>query len=257
MSARRMGAVVFVVASSMVGSVTDANAQSPSPASFAFVEAGAVPQQPAPAAAPAPPAPPATQVQAPPPPLPAPGSARPPAPPAAPAPLPAPGSARPPASVRTGPRLTSLSAVLVAGDEGPAPAGRGSAPQLEVPDAAKKALASISSFLPYKTYSMVDAGLISVSSNSGGVIGLRDPALEGTSLRLFLNPQTPPPGVDTYDIRVALSEVDATKPDYNKTSRSVISASVNIALGETVVVGTSRIGGGRKAYVLLLTAIGK
>jgi hypothetical protein len=152
--------------------------------------------------------------------------------------------------------LTGLSAVLVSGDEGPATTGRGSAPQLEVPDAAKKALASISSFLPYKSYSMVDAGLISVSSNFGGVIGLRDPALEGTSLRLFLNPQTPPPGVDTYDVRVSLTEVDATKPD-DKNSRSVISASVNIGLGETVVVGTSRIGGGRKAYVLLLTAIGK
>jgi hypothetical protein len=241
MSARRMGAVL-VVALCVAGPVSDADAQgTPPPLPLGFVDApspGLVAQAPLPA--PAPPAPPAPGAQA-----------VPPQPP-----LPAPASARPAVPARTGPRLTALSAVLVTGDEGPA-TGRGSATELEVPEAARKALASIASFLPYKSYSMVDAALISASSNSGSVVVMRDPALPGTSLRLALSPGgPPPPGVDTYEIRVALSEFDTTKPD-DKTSRSVITAGVNVALGETVVVGTSRLGGGRKAYVLLLTAIGK
>lgn len=239
MSARRMGTMSLAVVLMLVGSITSADAQATALSlPLALVDA---PSPALVAQAPAPPQPAAPPAQAAP----------------AQAPLPSPAPARTPVPVRTGPRLTGLSAVLVAGDEGPATTSRGNAPQLEVPDAAKKALASISSFLPYKSYSMVDAGLISVSVIRGGFILMRDPALPDTSLRLALQPMTPPPGVDTYEIGVSLNEIDGTKPDEKATGRSVISASVNMAVGETVVVGTSRIGGGRKAYVLLLTAIGK
>lgn len=45
---------------------------------------------------------------------------------------------------------------------------------------------------------------------------------------------------------------------YNKAEqpRQVMNTGVNVKVGETVVVGTSRVGGGKQAYILLLTALG-
>ena len=76
-----------------------------------------------------------------------------------------------PAPAGTGPRstarLTGLSVVLVTGDsEDGSASGRPSGTPLEIPAAARKALASISSFLPYKSYSMADAALVSTTANS-------------------------------------------------------------------------------------------
>jgi hypothetical protein len=154
-------------------------------------------------------------------------------------------------------RLASLSAVLVTGEAGEASTGRGSATPLEVPAAARKALASISSFLPYKSYSMVDAALVSSNVGYSSVVSMRDPDLSITLLRLQLTPNfAGPPGNDTFNVNVLLSDLTTSRPD-EKNGRPLISTSVSLALGETVVVGTSRIGGGSKAYVLLLTAIGK
>lgn len=155
-------------------------------------------------------------------------------------------------------RLTGLSAILVTGDTEEASTSRGGAPSLEVPAAARKALASISSFLPYKSYSMADAALVSTNVNQVSVVLMRDPELIPTLLRLQLAANASPPMVasESYSVNVSLNELSTGKPE-DKTGRQLISTNVTLALGETVVVGTSRIGGGRKAYVLLLTAIGK
>jgi hypothetical protein len=84
---------------------------------------------------------------------------------------------------------------------------------------------------------------------------MRDPDLPGTLLRLNLF--TLPPSGDAYNVTVHLSEVSTSRQPEDKTGRQMITANVNVTPGETVVVGTSRLGGGRKAYVLLLTAIAK
>jgi hypothetical protein len=129
-----------------------------------------------------------------------------------------------------------------------------------VPAAAKKALASVSSFLPYKTYSMADAALVSATVNYSFAVRMRDPEMPNTLLRLSVDPTFRgvggPSSPDTINVRVSLSELNMAGAD-EKTGRTLISTSADVTLGETVVVGTSRIGGGRKAYVLLLTAIGK
>jgi hypothetical protein len=146
--------------------------------------------------------------------------------------------------------------VLVSGDAEETSASRAGASQLEVPAAARKALASISSFLPYKTYSMTDAALISVTPGESSFVMMRDPELSTTLLRLNLTTTRERGGDDGYNVYVHLHEISTARPD-DKTGRQVITSTVNITPGETVVVGTSRIGGGRKAYVLLLTAISK
>ena len=156
MSARRMLAVLLHVAFGMAVGVVDAAAQGPPPP-ISFVPA----QSPLPAPLPTQVAPvqPASSRTAPPQPAP-----QPPVNPPAGTPGPA-CSARAPSPARSGPRLSGLSAVLVTAIPEDAPSGRGGRPQLEVPAAARKALASISSFLPYKSYSMADAALVSAPAN--------------------------------------------------------------------------------------------
>ena len=232
MSVRRMGAAWLLVTVVVAGYVVDADAQVPPPPGFVDGDNVVLTAQ---AAAPAQPAVPAQVV------------------PPTPLPAPAPGS-RPSVPARTS-RLTGFSAVLVTGDTEDATSGRGATPQLEVPAAARKALASISSFLPYKSYSMADAALVSAAVNGSYSVFMRDTEQAATLLRLNL--LTSPPSGDTYNVTVHLTEVPASRLSEDKTGRQMISANVNITPGETVVVGTSRLGGGRKAYVLLLTAIGK
>jgi hypothetical protein len=150
--------------------------------------------------------------------------------------------------------------VLVTADADEATAGRGAGPQPEVPAAAKKALASVSSFLPYKSYSMADAALVSATVNYSFAVRMRDPEIPNTLLRLSVHPSFSgvggPSSSETINVRVSLSELTMAGAD-EKIGRTIISTSADVTLGETVVVGTSRVGGGRKAYVLLLTAIGK
>ena len=232
MSVRRMGAAWLLVTAVVAGYVVDADAQVPPPPGFVDGDNVVLPAQ---AAAPAQPAVPAQVV------------------PPTPLPAPAPGS-RPSVPARTS-RLTGFSAVLVTGDTEDATSGRGATPQLEVPAAARKALASISSFLPYKSYSMADAAMVSAAVNGSYSVFMRDTEQAATLLRLNL--LTFPPSGDTYNVTVSLTEVSASRLPEDKTGRQMITANVNITPGETVVVGTSRLGGGRKAYVLLLTAIGK
>ena len=169
--------------------------------------------------------------------------------------LPAPQPAPPPARPML-PRLTGLSAVLVTGDTDEVPA-RAGVTKLEVPAAARKALLSITSFLPYKTYSMADAALVSTAEyGSMSTVTMRDPELTNTLFHLVLTPFLPRASEsDGYRVTVSLQESSLGRPDAK--SSTLISTGVSVAPGETVVVGTSRVGGGRKAYVLLLTALSK
>ena len=102
--------------------------------------------------------------------------------------------------------------------------------------------------------------LVSANVNQPSVVIMRDPELMNTLLRLQLAPGfygpasgSPP---DTFNVSVSLNVLRTSKPE-DQAGRQLISTNVNVALGETVVVGTSRLGGGRKAYVLVLTAIAK
>ena len=201
MSARRMHAnwLWIVVVAGYVASV-DAQVISQPPV-FADSANGLMPAQAAP------PAPAAAPAQAPPTPLPAPAP-----------------STRPPAPLRVS-HLSGLSAVLVTGDTEEAPAGRPSAPRLEVPAAARKALASISSFLPYKSYSMADAALVSATVGQSSIVIMRDPELSNTLLRLQLGPTFPSREAavlspESYNVNVSLNELNTARPD-DKTGRQL------------------------------------
>jgi hypothetical protein len=113
----------------------------------------------------------------------------------------------------------------------------------------KKALEDIKNFLPYKAYRPID---------SAYVIGLNGPHLflkdwDGQKHELFMH-VTPVnlanPTVFTVD---ALRFWDVAPSDPQKAPALLIDTWFKIDLGETVVVGTSRLDGGR-ALILLVTA---
>jgi len=128
---------------------------------------------------------------------------------------------------------------LVIGDTQAGPMG-------EFAPSAARALAGLKDFLPYKTYRPVDTVYL---------IGLNGPAQE---LR-GIDGRPHPLGVRATHESAQVTKVDmlrlwdARNPT-DPPGRLLIDTSFRIEAGETVVVGTSRIDGG-KALILLVTSI--
>lgn len=138
-----------------------------------------------------------------------------------------------------------------------------------VPAAARKALADIKDFLPYRGYRLLDAQWILGSTRSTSrlrgpddqeyELTLRSVAAAGGHIHVTFALQEPGPTV------VALRKLEADEAARRGTpaiapaarTHDVIETSFAMDIGETVVVGTSRIRGGDKALIALLTAVPK
>jgi hypothetical protein len=239
--------------------------------------------------------------------------------PATPAPTPAPSSPDAPFHRGlSGPVPQGFSVVLVQGDLQAVNATD------DVPPAARKALADMRDFLPYKSYKLLDAAWVLCCGGHGYprslgdvVTQLRGPEDREYELTLsaaimdsprvnvrFLlrDVSTPPPGakptkeedaaVQELVTKIAQAEADLSnlRQKYNGQSpqvrraetelagmrrrleamerkdspmvagrrpagRGVIDTSFSMDVGETVVVGTSRLRGGSRALIALLTAV--
>lgn len=133
----------------------------------------------------------------------------------------------------------SVSVVLVVGE----PSGSGGSD--DVPAAARKALDDLKSFLAFKSYRLVDAAIIGAPSQTQAST-LRLKGLDPQLFELSLGRGT---GTPASSLDVALRELGSSK-----SASAVMSANVQMAAGETVVVGTSRIGGDR-ALILIVSAL--
>ena len=234
-----------------------------------------------------------------------------------------PGQAKPatPPPAQQGPREESrarlqpqgFSVVLVLADLTTATA------QDDVPPAARRALADMKDFLPYKSYKLLDAAWLLGQGSSGGVTRLRGPDEQEYELRLSAYPVPSSNGrvqvqfslrdggiehVDTtvvrdnarrttteMEIKAREAELDRlqrelqeaknrndatqvrslerriaavrdamalTKSAQNRKSmpsRAIMDTSFAMDVGETVVVGTSRLRGNTRALIALLTAV--
>lgn len=120
---------------------------------------------------------------------------------------------------------------------------------------ARKALADIKDFLPYKSYRVLDTQWVAGSDNgnsSGGLRGLDNENYE-FQLRTFPRNTIAIPG--TADAALSRAQFRLiSRPAANGAPGVVLDNSFNISAGETVVVGTSRVQGER-ALVVLLTAV--
>ncbi|MDX1631113.1 MAG: hypothetical protein R3234_04590 [Thermoanaerobaculia bacterium] len=143
----------------------------------------------------------------------------------------------------------------------------------ELPEAVAQALEDVRPFLPYTGYEILDAGFLRTTVS--GFVELSGPegrvyeallAFEGSpgaERELFVHrfrleerssggSVSMPPPPEVPEGSATPSAPGSVAP---RAPRTVLSTSFSITPGETVVVGTSRIGGGSSALVVLLTAI--
>jgi len=122
---------------------------------------------------------------------------------------------------------------------------------------ARKALADIKDFLPYKAYRVLDTQWVAGSDNgnsSGSLRGLDDQNYQ-FQLRTFSPNAGAKPGTPDAALARAQFRLVSSRPAGEKVDTTIVlDNSFNIAAGETVVVGTSRVQGDR-ALVVLLTAV--
>ncbi len=133
----------------------------------------------------------------------------------------------------------------------------------EVPEAARKALADLRSFLPYKSYQLLDSSWLRATQDKvteARVVG-RDGAGYNLKLR-FRTTASEELFVDAFELHeepgipgppsTATKESPGRAP---RAARDLISTSFSLKKGETIVVGTSKIDGSDEALVVLLTAV--
>jgi hypothetical protein len=148
-------------------------------------------------------------------------------------------------------RLQGFSLLLLLGET------QGGAQPDNISAPARKALADIKDFLPYKAYRVLDTQWVAGSDNgssSGSLRGLDDLNYQFL-LRAFPGNPMAKPGTDDAALNRAQFRLAFSRPAGDKVDTTVVlDSSFNIAAGETVVVGTSRVQGDR-ALVVLLTAV--
>jgi hypothetical protein len=122
----------------------------------------------------------------------------------------------------------------------------GGAPDDLTPGAAK-AIADISKLLPYKSYKMFDSVLL--SGSPGHMVEGRAASPAGGSYRVTLRYRAGGEEGKRLFVDVFGLREDGIPP------RDLISTTFTLDSGETVVVGTSKVGSNQDALVILLTAL--
>jgi len=148
---------------------------------------------------------------------------------------------------RFAPTPRGFSVVLVVGDLQTA----GAVPD-NLPEGAKKALVDMKDFLPYRSYALSDVAWIAGCCNLVG--RLRGP--DQQAYTVSLRSGTAPGGLGGVQMGVSLEEVSpGVANGAPMKGQTVIDTGFGrVAMGETVVVGTSRLNGD-KALILLVTPV--
>src|SRR5213596_2931444 len=144
-------------------------------------------------------------------------------------------------------RVQGFSLLLLLGET------QGAAQPENISAPARKALADIKDFLPYKAYRVLDTQWVAGSDNGNSTGGLR--GLDNQSYEFLL--RTFPRGnsggkFNPEDALLAHAQfrLVAARPAGDKVDKTVLlDNSFNIIAGETVVVGTSRVQGDRALVV--------
>jgi hypothetical protein len=137
---------------------------------------------------------------------------------------------------------------------------------LDVPANAQKALNDLKGFLPFKSYELLDAVWLRATQDrtvQGRIAGRGGAGYEvRLRFRNVGNPEDKNLFFDTFHIR---DEPRTPRPPVAGSSdasslapqpiRDLISTTFGIKIGETIVVGTSKVNGSDEALVVLLTAV--
>ncbi|MFL6195341.1 MAG: hypothetical protein ACJ75H_14285 [Thermoanaerobaculia bacterium] len=127
----------------------------------------------------------------------------------------------------------------------------------DVPENAQKALTDLKKFLPYKSFQMVDAALLSATEGQAAQGRLVTSGGFKYEVKLRFRAQGDPEDqslfVDRFELQQELIITTKDGPHYDR--RSLIETAFNVKEGETIVVGTSKADGVDEALVVLLTVL--
>ena len=114
---------------------------------------------------------------------------------------------------------------------------------------AREALDDVRSFLPFKSYSLLDTALIRSNRQGNGV--LRGPHGQEYRVQIsFGSDRDNEQKLMFHSFRL----MDRGLPQEESQPKMLIESSFSIMAGETIVVGTSKLNGGEEALVVLLSA---
>jgi hypothetical protein len=136
----------------------------------------------------------------------------------------------------------------------------------DVPANVTKALDDVKQFLPYKNYRLIDSSLLRSSAEARGRLTAADGGPE-FDLSLSFRPTEDDTlfvrsfGIDTLIAQPqnrivredGKSRVEHEPPTWVR--KNVISASFTVEVGETIVVGSSKLNGSGEAIIVLFTAM--
>jgi len=135
-----------------------------------------------------------------------------------------------------------------------------------VPANAQKALADVKDFLPYKSYRLLDLAWLRSSRSAEAQLAGPDGRTLSAQIRFF-SPQDEPQRIEVQRLVVVEAPLverillEAPRQDGAPTAvapraiRPLLETSFGMRVGETVVVGTSKLDGPSKALVVLLSAL--
>jgi hypothetical protein len=147
-------------------------------------------------------------------------------------------------------QLQGFSVLLLLGET------QGAAQPENISAPARKALADIKDFLPYKSFRVLDTLWVAGSDAGNSRGGLRGLDEQNYDFEFHTSPRVngAKPGTPDGALARAQFRLLDTRPGRDPRTVVVLDNSFNIGVGETVVVGTSRVQGDR-ALVVLLTAV--
>jgi len=126
-----------------------------------------------------------------------------------------------------------------------------------IPKNAEKAIRDLRDFLPFRSYKMLDTGLLRIQESIAGKIRLDGIAPQQYDVLVAARPGTNGK-ISVWAFTVTAVRPRATTPlppgVAPEAPRAIIDTSFSIDVGETVVVGSSKLGGDQ-ALIVLFTAL--
>lgn len=120
----------------------------------------------------------------------------------------------------------------------------------ELPPHARAALQDVREFLPFSRFDLLDSGWI--KSSGRGQVDLGGGATRYEAHLVF------DPKIELDGVVLAIQNLEVQvrySTDSGERVRNLIRSSLTMKVGETAVVGTSKLNGGDKAVIVLLTAL--
>jgi len=127
-------------------------------------------------------------------------------------------------------------------------------PNPELPAGAQKALADLKSLFPFKGYRLLDTALLRTTQNASVRLAGPDGHAFEVSLRFRASGLGKERNLNVEGFRLT-ERFELVPAKLPRSAQELISTSFGLKVGETIVVGTSKVDGSDDALIVLLTAL--